>query len=52
MGFLKDLAKDLVELPGVVVKTATKEVVALPARVYKGMEEAGDLLAGEAEDDD
>ena len=52
MGFLKDLVKDVIELPGVAVKTATKEAIALPSRIYKGAEEAGKILSGEDEDDD
>ena len=50
MGFLKRLVEEVIELPGVVVKTVTKEAVAFPARVYEGMEKAGDILAGEDDD--
>lgn len=51
MGFLKKLVKEVIELPGEVVKTATKEVIAFPARVYEGMEKAGDILAGDDDDE-
>lgn len=51
MGLLKNLVKEVIELPGEALKTVTKEVVALPARLYEGMEKAGDILAGEEDDD-
>ena len=50
MGFLKSLVKEVIELPGEVVKVAAKEAIALPAQVIsgmeKGMDKAMDLMDG------
>ncbi len=51
MSFLKNIIKEVIEAPGEIVKQVTKETIALPARIVEGMEKAGDILAGEDDDE-
>ena len=44
--------RDIIRLPGVVVKEVVKETVAMPARVLDGMEQGVDVLLGDDTEED
>lgn len=43
MKWLGDLVKEVIELPGKAIETATKEMVAFPARILEGLEKGMEI---------